>query len=179
MLIFIIIIVTIIILLYALTKSMDKQAEKAKREKEIALAKSMAARHNQIIKESLDIISKTKNLSTLVSRFDTILDNVDKIIKLSEQYNYTDLTEPPPHELKNYFLKYRNDKIREFILNQVEFEIDKAKAVTKKSSKISILDKAIVMLLEGKRLIEDTEIRNIFDDKEIEIRQLIENIQNT
>jgi hypothetical protein len=168
-----------IIIANALSKSARAREEKKKLEKQISLAKLTAERQLDIINESLEIISKTKNLSTLISRYDTIIDNVDKLIKIAEDYNCPDLTEPPPQALKEKFLKDRESKIKSFILDQVDFEIEKAKAITKKSSKISILDKAIVMILEGKRLINDEETEKILDNKEAEIRQLIEAIQNS
>ncbi len=175
MLIGIIIIFIIIMIIYALSKSADRQAEEARRKQ----AQFLAKRHKEIIDQSLEIISKTKNLSTLVSRLDTIIENADKLIKIAEDYNYPDLTEPPPQELKNNFVNYKENKIKEFLLDQVNYEIEKAQAITKKSSKITILDKAILFILDAKRLINDAETKKILEDKESEIRQLIENIQNS
>jgi len=173
-----IVIIVIMIIADALSKSARAREEKKKLEEQISLAKLTAERHLDIINESLEIISKTKDLSTLISRYDAIIDNVDKLIKIAEDYNCPDLIEPPPQVLKDKFLKDRENKIKSFILDKVDFEIEKAKAITKKPSKISMLDKAIITILEGKRLINDKEIQKILDNKEAEIRQLIESIQN-
>jgi hypothetical protein len=164
-----------IIFLIIILNSFSKSA-RAKRQK--ALAKLAVERCIQIINESLEIISKTKNLSTLIGRYDAILDNIDKLIKIAEDHNCLDFMEPPPQVLKEKISADRNDKLKKFILDQVDFEIAKAKAITRPSSKISTLDKAIVKILEGKRLIGDKEILKVLDDKEAEIRRLIGEFQN-
>jgi len=97
-----------IIFLIIILNSFSKSA-RAKRQK--ALAKLAVERCIQIINESLEIISKTKNLSTLIGRYDTILDNIDKLIKIAEDHNCLDFMEPPPQVLKEKISADRNDKL--------------------------------------------------------------------
>lgn len=162
----------IVVLIIIASKSADKRHAKQKK----ATAQMFAQRHVQIIQESMELINKSKNLKTITGRFDTIFENVDHLIALVEKYNYPDITKPAPTEMKEFYIKEREKFIRDFILEQVADEIERAKTITRKPSKIAILDKALLLLFDGKKALRDEAEASSFSEKEKEIRRLIEQI---
>jgi len=167
-------IVVIIIIIY----QYQKKAEKRNIEQKKATALKFAQRHVQIIQESMELINKSKNLKTIIRRFDTILENVDRLIVLAKQYDYPDITKPVPSEMKEFYTKDRERFIREYVLEQVADEIERAKTITRKPSKIAILDKALLLLFDGKKALRDENQVGVILEKEKEIRDLIKHINS-
>ena len=58
----------------------------------------------------------------------------------------------------------------------VDRNIQKANAVTRKSTKISLLDKSIILICDGRDLIEDGDKLKELSDKENEIKSLVDRI---
>jgi len=169
-----IIIVGMIILTIYLGKRTDKSRIKKKIEEKREFARQMASRHLQIIEESTDIINKTKKLDTAIGRFDTIFINIEGLKTLATEYQYPDIVSPPPEETEEY---YKNEKIKfikEFIIDEINRNIERAKAITRKSTKISLLDKSILLICDGKDLLKEEDEIKKFSDKEKELRELIE-----
>ena len=168
--------VGIIIFVIFLAKRADKSRIRRQIEAKREFARQMAHRHIQIIEESTDIINKTKNLATATRRFDTIFNNIDRLKDIAVEYQYPDITSPSPVEMEEF---YKNEKIKfikEFILEEVNRSIEKAKAVTRKSTKISLLDKSIILICDGRDLLKEVGEVKEFIDKENEVKRLIEKI---
>ena len=68
--------------------------------------------------------------------------------------------------------KKRTALFKEF----VDRNIQKANAVTRKSTKISLLDKSIILICDGRDLIEDGDKLKELSDKKNEIKSLVNKI---
>jgi len=112
-----------------------------------------------------------------VNRFDVILNNADTLIKRSEQYNYPNITNPPPQAIKDFYLKTREEKIKDFLLEQIDVEIEKAQTITRKASKITLLDNALLLIVDGKRKLREEDKVKELEIKEKEIKTLIHQIE--
>ena len=142
-------------------------------------AKRFAQRPVEIIQESMDLIKKTKNLDTVIGRFDTIFNQLDQLSKLLIQYECPDLLKPSPQEMKEFYSKKRDEFIRDFVIEQSDDDIGRANAVTRNSSKIAMLDKALLRLFDGKKALNNKDYMGDIEKKENEIRQMIEAIKQS
>ncbi len=156
----------------------QKHNEKRLAEQKKETAQKFAQRHVQIIQESMEVINKSKNLKTITGRFDTIQENVGHLIALAIAYDYPTITKPTPSEMKDFYTKDRERFIREYVIEQVADEIERAKTITRKPSKIAILDKALLLLFDGKKALKDETQAAVLLEKEKEIRDLIKHINS-
>ena len=172
-LIIIFFIIAIIILAAKMWEKSVKKRQEAER-KDFAL--KIAQRHIQIIEESKNIINKSKKLDTIIHRFDVILENAAKLKSLAEEYRYPDITSPSPEKTEEFYISEKDRFIKDFILEEIDKNIHKAKAVTRKSTKISILDKSIIFICDGKDAINNKDNIEELSEKENEIKILITQI---
>jgi len=172
-LIIIFFIIAIIILFAKIWGKSVKKRQEAER-KDFAL--QIAQRHVQIIEESKNILNKSKKLDTIIHRFDVILENTAKLKLLAEEHQYPDITSPPPEEIEKFYINEKDRFIKDFILEEIDKNIHKAKAVTRKSTKISILDKSIIFICDGKDAIKNKDNIEELSKKENEIKMLIDQI---
>ena len=171
------------ILIFIILVIYSGHSQKKQEERKQAAKKQEAApfvnRSIDIIQESMDIINKTKNLDIVVGRFETIFTQVDQLAKLVEQYQFLDLVKPSPQEMKEFYSKKRNEFIRDFVIKQADDDIGRAKAVTRNSSKIASLDKALLRLFDGKKALNNDDSLSDFETKEKEIHQMIDDINES
>lgn len=172
-LIIIFFIIAIIILFAKIWGKSVKKRQEAER-KDFGL--QIAQRQVQIIEESRNIINKSKKLETIIHRFDVILENAAKLKSLAEEYQYPDITSPSPEKTEEFYINEKDRFIKDFILEEVDKNIHKAKAVTRKSTKISILDKSIIFICDGKDAIKNKNNIEELSEKENEIKMLIDQI---
>jgi hypothetical protein len=165
----------IIIVIFA-AKMIDKSRIKKLNTEKRAYASQFAQRHVEIIEESKNIINKSKKLDTITHRFEVILNNIEKLKSLAKEYQYPDITNPPPGEIEAFYINEKDKFIKDFILEEIDKNIQKAKAVTRKSTKISLLDKSIMLICDGKDLVKNEDKIKELSNKENEIKDLINQI---
>ena len=168
----VLLLITIIFLLY---HASNKWVEKQKKEEAKKLSLMQANRSLQIIENSKDIINKSKNFSTIQSRFDVIFENIEKLKELAQLY--PDITKPTPQEIEVF---YRNEKetfISNFILEEVENIYKKATELSGVKTKINKINQAIVMIIDGKKELEKEESIDKLTNKEKELKLYVQKIQ--
>ena len=177
----------LIISLYAFVKYLRKsearhrlRLEEQKKAEALALeeqrkkdALSLIQRPLDIIRESIKLVTETKSLKTMVHRFDVIANNIESVETTLRQFNQPDLITPSPEQLRKEILGHKQVLIRDLLLREADRNIERAKAVTRKSSKITILDKAILMLVDGRNELTSEPEKQRLIEKESIIRALI------
>jgi len=172
MLEFIIILVIIVVLIIV---GIWKKMEMEEKQKNKKLVLMQAKRCLQIIDDSKDIINKTKNFDTVLSRFNVIFKNIDRLKSFEEEY--PDVTKPIPSEIEKFFLKEKEKFIKEFVLGEIEESMKKAESLTGTKTKINIVNKAIMKIIEARKELKEEENKKELDKKEKEIKTHIQNIQ--
>jgi hypothetical protein len=165
--------IVFIVLLFVVAFLYSKHSQNKSKEEIKEKIRAYGARLVQIIEESKAIINKSKNLDTIISRFDVILEKADELIRVAEQHEYPTITNPPPTEIKAFYLQERERFIYDFINGAVEIEKEKAIAVTRRSTKAAIIDKAIITVLDGKRALRSQEKKDALNDLEESLRALL------
>jgi hypothetical protein len=173
------VIFVVVIIIFVLLIFIFRAADKSQKKRLIEIQKRpfiiQAKRHMQIISESIDIVHKSKNIKTILSRYETLFQNIDSLKKIEEQF--PDILSPPTSELESSIKKDKSVFLSQFALEDANEEVGRANAVTRKSSKISYLDKALLDLYEIKKEVDDDEVKNEISKKEQEVRMLIEDIK--
>jgi hypothetical protein len=136
-----------------------------RREKQ-RMAEVTARRHARVIEESKKIIARSKNPELIASRFDVIRDHAEKLSALAEHYDLPNLPEAEPQDLKTFCKSKKDQVLRDSIISQIDEAMVKAEATPKWTGKITCLEKALLLVLEGRRtmrdedLLQELEIRN-------------------
>lgn len=164
--------ITIIFLLY---QASTKWVEKQKKEEAKKLLLMQANQSLQIIEESKNIINKSKNFKTILSRFNVIFENIRMLKKL--EIENSDVTDPKPSEIEKFYLREKDKFIKEFVLEEVEINMTKIVDIMTVKTKINIANKAIMRIIEGKKEIKEAENIKELTDKEKEIKAFIHKIQ--
>lgn len=168
-------IVILIILVAVIIFGIWKKIEKEEKEKKKKVILAQANRNLQIIENSKDIINKSKNFNTILSRFNVIFENIERLKKLEEEY--PDVTEPKPSEIKKFYLNEKEKFIKEFLLEEVEGSMKKARDTIGIKTKINIANKAIIKIIEGRKELKEEENMEELDEKEREIKVFVHKIQ--
>lgn len=167
----VILIILVAVIIFGIWKKIEKE-EKAKKKKVIL---AQANRNLQIIENSKDIINKSKNFNTILSRFNVIFENIERLKKLEEEY--PDVTEPKPSEIEKFYLNEKEKFIKEFLLEEVEGSMKKARDIIGIKTKINIANKAIIKIIEGRKELKEEENMEELDEKEREIKVFVHKIQ--
>jgi hypothetical protein len=171
-----VVLIVVVVILAFLVRAGEKSRQKRLKELQKKPFIMQAERQIQIVNESIDIIHKSKNIKTILGRYETIFQNIDSLKKVEQQF--PDIISPTTNELESSIKKDKSVFLSQFALENVDEEIGRANAVTRKSSKIAYLDKALLTLYEIKKEIDDDEVKNEILEKEKEIRMLIEDIKS-
>lgn len=107
----------------------------------------------RVIKESNDIINRSKKIATRISRCDTILDHVERLIEL-EQKGIPTLN-ISPSELRQTFTDERDRILFEGTKDEVEKLLTKAELATTTKTSINNANNAFLKVLEAKKEISD------------------------
>jgi len=106
----------------------------------------------RVIRESQDLVNKSKKLDTVLSRIDTIIEHCDALLKYEKAG--INIIEPPPSTI----IKIANDSRHGAIIKSVKEEVDKhmtkAKVATTPRSQITQASKALEKIEEGKKLLK-------------------------
>jgi len=172
----IIVLLFFVVLIILAAKSQKRAHAKAAVRARKEYLKPFVQRHFQIISESKEIINKSPNAKTILSRYGAIFDNIDQLAKYEAEF--PDLFSPSTKELRETFTRDKKVSLLNFAVKCCEDEIGRANAITRKASKISILDKALLNLYDIKKVIDDQEVLGKILEKENEIRAMINSLEN-
>jgi hypothetical protein len=152
------------IILLAIRAARRRKERRIQQEKQ-RMAEETARRHAQVIAESRKIIAQAKNPGVIASRFDVIRDHAEKLSALAEHYDLPDLPDAKPQDLKAYYRNAKDQILHDKIIEQIDEAMDKAASIPKRTGKITYLEKALLLVMEGKRTMRDEGLL-----KELEIR---------
>lgn len=168
---FLALIVIMGIIMYAIWKKV--QAEEEQKKKKLILMQ--AKRHLEIIDNSKDIINKSKNFSTIQSRFNVIFENIEKLKELAQLY--PDISKPTPIEIETFYKNEKEKFITEFVLEEVDDIYQKAQKLSGVKTKTNTINKAILKIIEGIKELEKQENIEKLKNKEKELRTYIHKIK--
>lgn len=107
----------------------------------------------RIINESLEIISKTKNVDTAISRFDTIKENMQRLMDIAPLgQNLTITIHDTAFKVPSDLLlidKFKTDWVRSFFLTKIDGEIKKANMLSDIKLQKAQLKKALNAALKS------------------------------
>lgn len=126
----------------------------AKMEKQ-RMAEATARRHAQVIQESKKIIAQARNPEIIASRFDVIRDHAEQLSALAEHNDLPDLPDAQPQDLKAFYRNKKDQVLHDRIIEQIDDALAKAGAAPKRTAKITCLEKALLLVMEGKRTMRD------------------------
>jgi hypothetical protein len=127
---------------------------KLRREKQ-RVAEETARRHAQVILESKKIIQRSKNPEQIASRFNIIRDHAEKLSALAEHYDLPDLPDAEPRELKAFVRTKKDLILHDRIIEQIDEALAEAESIPKRTGKIGCLERALLLVLDGRRTIRD------------------------
>jgi regulator of extracellular matrix RemA (YlzA/DUF370 family) len=128
------------------------------------MAEATARRHAQVIEESKKIIAQARSPELIASRFDVIRDHAEKLSALAEHYDLPDLPDAQPQDLKDFYRNKKDQVLHDRIIEQIDEAVAKARTIPKRTGKITYLEKALLLVMEGQRTMRDESLL-----KELEI----------
>jgi regulator of extracellular matrix RemA (YlzA/DUF370 family) len=149
-----------------------RRAHSARREKQ-RVAEATARRHVQVIMESKKIIAQAKNPELIASRFDVIRDHAEKLNALAEHYNFPDLPDIKPQELKIFYRNKKDRILHDRIIEEIDEALAAAVAIPKRTGKITALEKGLILVLEGRQTMRDEALLNELEARDREIEDAI------
>ena len=126
----------------------------------------------RIIKESNEIINKSKKTATRISRCETVLEIVERLRELEDKGIRT--IDPPPSELHRIFTEERDDIFYNGTKSDVEKLLNKAELATTIKTSLNNANSALLKVLEAKKKINNP---SKLDDLEKRIRAYTHQIQ--
>jgi len=149
-----------------------RENKKKARQKQAALSRVRI--YMAQINERLNICSVVKNVRSIETQFNMIFINLDKIMEIENQY--PNIMSPTAGELKIQFVKTKDIRIRDYAIAEANLNIEKVKEISKQTSKINLLDKSILFLVEAREFIKSPEYDLDIDNKIAEIKIIIEQV---
>lgn len=102
----------------------------------------------RIVKESLDIIQKSKNIDTVISRYDLAMENIESLIQYENKG--ISVTSTPPSKNLSLLKKDREAIIIEKIKEEYRNVLSKVEVATTSKAKITQLSKFLLRVREIK-----------------------------
>ena len=127
---------------------------KVRREKQ-RVAEKTARRHARVIEESRKTIALARNPEVIAAQFDVIRDHAEKLGVLAEHYELPDFPKAQPRELKEFCRDQKDRTLRDRIIEQIDEAQAEAETILKPIGKITCLEKALLLVWEGRRTIQD------------------------
>jgi hypothetical protein len=137
------------------------------------VAEETARRHAKTIEESKRTIQTSRNPAAISAGFEVIRDHAEKLSALAEHYDLPDIPSSTPSDLKAFYREEKDRILRDRIMDQVETALTKAAEIPKRPGKITFLERALILCLEGKRTTRDEGLAREFEAKAGEIQGLI------
>ena len=150
----------------------NRRLRMAQKEKQ-RVAEETARRHAQVIMASKKIIAQAKNPELIASRFDVIRDHAEKLSALAEHYNLPDLADAKPLDLKAFYRHKKDQILHDRIIEQIDEAMAKAETIVKRTGKINYLEKALLLVLEGRRTMRDEALLKELEARDREIEEAI------
>lgn len=160
----------LLLLVRAVRRSRRRRAEAREKDR---VAKETAHRHAKIIEESKRALEKTRSPAVISARFEVIRDHAEKLSALAEHHDLPDIPAATPVELKAYCREEKDRVLRDRVMEQVEEALAKAVEAPKRPAKVTYLERALILCLEGKRVTGDEELAQEFGAQAERIKELI------
>lgn len=125
----------------------------------------------RIIQNSQELIEKSENFKTRMHRIDVILEHAQALKKYEEKNVPT--IKPSPSECEKHYIKLRNELIYEDIIEKIEKSMNKANLGTSAKAKINEANKALLIIIEGKKTVKNEEEINKLNEGEKKIKSFI------
>jgi hypothetical protein len=105
----------------------------------------------RVINESIGIISSSKNLETIKSRYELIEKYVDRLIEIDNMgYSFT---EKPPREMKNRFPGAINSRLLELAETEFKEAVNKKDTITTTREGIKLIEKTKQLIIEIRNML--------------------------
>ena len=137
------------------------------------MAEITARRHAQVIEESKKIIAQARNPELIASRFDVIRDHAEKLSALAEHYDLPALPDAQPQDLKAFYKNKKDQVLHDRIIEQIDDAMAKAGAIPKRTGKITYLEKALLLVMEGQRTMRDEALLKELEARGRDIQEAI------
>jgi hypothetical protein len=159
---------------FILGRAASRRRRKSLARRELqATAEETARRHAEVIEESRKAIDSSRNPAVMAAHFDVIQDHAEKLSALAEHYDLPDIPPSTPADLKIF---YRNEKDRILLdrtMEQVDAALTKADEIPRRNGKITYLERALILCLEGKRTTRDQALSQAFDERASRVQEAI------
>ena len=155
-----------------------RKARRVEEEKQ-RVAEETARRHARAIQESRKVIQQAKDPGTIAARFDAIRDHAEKLSALAEHFDLPEMPEARPQELKAFYKGEKDRVLRDRFLGEIEAAVAKAGTIPKRAGKITYLEKALILAMDGKNSVRDAAAAREFEAKAGEIQAMIADLMKT
>jgi len=122
------------------------------------------------VNQRLQTIENPKSFDQIVTHMDSILLLVGQMVEFEKQY--PNIMEPSPKDLYPMMEKSKDIKLATFALKIADLNIEKAKVVSKATTKTSLLDEAKMMVVEAKSLVKNEEFAGKLEAKLAELTNM-------
>jgi hypothetical protein len=137
------------------------------------VAEQTARRHARAIAESKRVIQTSRNPAAISAGFETIRDHAEKLSALAEHYDLPDMPSTTPSDLKIFYREEKDKVLRDRVMEQVETALAKTDEIPKLAGKITYLERALILCLEGKRTTRDEALAREFEAQAKRIQVMI------
>jgi hypothetical protein len=153
-------------------------ALKARRRREAArqkarVAEETARRHARRIEESKRVIRTSRDPVAISAGFEVIRDHAEKLSALAEHYDLPDIPTSSPSDLKAFYRAEKDKVLRDRVMEQVEAALAKVDEIPKRAGKITYLERAFLLCLEGGRTTKDEALSREFEAQAKRIQGMI------
>jgi hypothetical protein len=149
-----------------------RRARAAEIEKQ-TVAEETARRHAKAIEESRKALEASRSPAVMAAHIDVIRDHAEKLSALAEHYDLPDVAPSTPSDLKIFYRDEKDRILHDRTMEQVETAMAKAGEIPRRAGKITYLERALILCLEGKRTTGDEDLARVFDEKAAQIQQAI------
>ena len=136
-------------------------------------AEETARRDAQIIREIKTIIAQSKNVDTISGPFKITRDHPEKITASPEPHDLPEIREVKTADLKTFYRTKKDKIVHDRIFEQIDRAMAKAETVSKATAKITCLEKALILVLDGQRTVLDEAVRKELDARGRDIHAAI------
>jgi len=151
------------------------RARKAERERQ-EVAEETARLHTQAIEENRKAIETSRSPAVMAAHFDVIQDHAEKLSALAEHYDLPDVPPSTPSDLKIFYRDEKDRILHDRTMEQVDAALARADEIPRRPGKITFMERALILCLEGKRTTRDEALVRAFDDRAVQIQQAISDV---
>jgi hypothetical protein len=167
--------VMLLVLLRVALKARRRRAEALEKAR---VAEETARRHARKIEESKRVIRTSRDPAAISAGFEVIRDHAEKLSALAEHYDLPDIPTSTPSDLKIFYRQEKDKVLRDRVMEQVEAALAKVDEIPKRAGKITYLERAFLLCLEGRRTTKDEALSREFEDQAKRIQGMIGDLMN-